>query len=131
MSIRRITTRDGTRRSSEIAQCVHRLGAAAGLTAAQLYRLRLAVDEITTNIVLHGYHGEPGLVELCCGMDADRAWLRIEDEAPPFDPASYDPTSRLAEGLTGGREGGFGLFLALRSVNNCVTSMSTAATGTH
>ena len=71
-----------------------------GLTRRQAYRLRLAADEITTNIWTHGYRGEQGVVDLCACVEPDRVWLRTEDDAPPFDPRGYPAA-------------GFGLRLAL------------------
>jgi anti-sigma regulatory factor (Ser/Thr protein kinase) len=76
---------------------VARLAVAAGLTRGQAYRLRLATEEITTNIVIHGYGGCGRAVDIDAGYDADWAWLRIEDDAPEFDPTEYDPASKIAE----------------------------------
>jgi len=48
--------------------------------------LELAVDEAVTNIMLHGYTSLEGLIRLSCQRDGDMVRIRIEDEAPPFDP---------------------------------------------
>lgn len=100
----------------EIAHVVADLAREARLDQHDAYRLRLAADEITTNIAMHGYRGECGLVTVTGGVDEDWVWLRIEDEAPRFDPTRYaqarptDPAD--------GPVGGHGLFLALRSLDN-------------
>lgn len=88
----------------------------AGLGPEQAYRLRLAADEITDNAVVHGYRQRGGPVVLDGGFGTRLVWLRVEDEAPPFDPRSHDPSPRLAAGPED-PAGGFGLFLALRSVD--------------
>jgi anti-sigma regulatory factor (Ser/Thr protein kinase) len=76
---------DGTG-ADELAALVADLARRGGLDHRQAYRLRLAADEITTNIAVHGYRGRPGAVRLCGGVAPDRVWLRVEDRAAPFDP---------------------------------------------
>ncbi|OLB81978.1 MAG: hypothetical protein AUI14_01575 [Actinobacteria bacterium 13_2_20CM_2_71_6] len=117
MNTRTLCTPDTAEVSREVAGYVRGLAWEAALTNNQTYRLRLAAEEIATNIVLHGYHGKPGLLEISGGVEQGRVWLRIEDEAAPFDPRTHDPGPRLDEGLLRGRAGGFGLFLALRSLD--------------
>jgi serine/threonine-protein kinase RsbW len=106
--------------SGTVADFVGSLSRHAGLTRAQAYRLRLAADEITTNVCQHGYAGGRGVVDLVAGMDAGRAWVRIEDDAPAFDPRSHDPTPRLTAGPTEREVGGLGLFLALNNVDEYI-----------
>ncbi|HVQ93209.1 MAG TPA: ATP-binding protein [Mycobacteriales bacterium] len=115
--VQRLTVRATTAAGSEVAGFVQALSEQGGLTERQSYRLRLAVDEIVTNIVLHGYRGQPGPVQLEGGTDGDQVWLRIVDEAPAFDPTTHDPRPRLAA-QADGREGGFGLFLAMSGVDD-------------
>jgi anti-sigma regulatory factor (Ser/Thr protein kinase) len=107
--------------SRPVADFVVSLAQQAGLTTRQAYRLRLAVDEVITNVALHGY-GEDGwgVIDLEGGMDVERIWVQIEDDAPAFDPRSYDPTPRLAAGpirRDACEPGGLGLFLALSNVD--------------
>lgn len=101
----------------QIANLVEDLARQGGLDSHDAYRLRLAADEITTNIAMHGYQGQCGVVEITGGLDQEWVWLRIEDEAPKFDPTgrleSYRPVDPVA-----GPIGGHGLFLALRSLDN-------------
>ncbi|WP_431953158.1 ATP-binding protein [Actinacidiphila sp. bgisy167] len=112
-------TLDGSRPvSTEVGTMVCALATCAGLDGKAAYRLRLATDEIVTNIVVHGYHSGGGPISLSYGFDATRAWVEIEDEAPLFDPRQHDPLPRLAAGTATGRVGGFGLFLAMRSLDD-------------
>jgi serine/threonine-protein kinase RsbW len=103
--------------SRAIAQFVAAVARRAGLARGQAYRLRLAADELTTNIAVHGYRLGKGVIELSSCVADDLVRLRIEDEAPPFDPRSHDPQPRLAAGPANGVPGGYGLFLALRSLD--------------
>jgi anti-sigma regulatory factor (Ser/Thr protein kinase) len=118
MTAHRLRLRDGRCAGEELAEFVRSLARQAGLDSRQVYRLRLAADEITTNIALHGYRGSGGLVEIEGGVDQGGVWLRIEDTAPPFDPRTHDPGPRLTADPAEGPEGGFGLFLALRGLDH-------------
>lgn len=99
-----------------VAGFVGVLAACAGLPPRQAYRLRLATDEITTNIAVHGYRERGGPVDLRGRVEPELVRVCIEDEAPPFDPTGHDPAPRVTAGPTAAL-GGYGLFLALRSVD--------------
>ncbi|MCK2220659.1 ATP-binding protein [Actinomadura sp. ATCC 31491] len=100
-----------------VADFVEALAEEAGLSPRRAYWLRLATDEITTNIVQHGYRGRPGVVELAGEIEHDRLRVSVEDDAPPFDPACYDPAPRLAPPPGQREEGGYGLLLAMGKVD--------------
>ncbi|MBB5954346.1 anti-sigma regulatory factor (Ser/Thr protein kinase) [Saccharothrix tamanrassetensis] len=118
MTQHRLRLREGRCAGEELAEFVRSLARQAGLDPQQVYRLRLAADEITTNIVLHGYGDAGGVVEIEGEAGPDGVRLRIEDSAPPFDPHTHDPGPRLgAADPTEGPEGGFGLYLALRGLD--------------
>lgn len=100
-----------------LAAAVAHLAGMTGLTQSQAYRLRLAAEEIVTNVLTHGYGGRGGSVDIDAGCDDEWVWLRIEDDAPEFDPLAYDPAPRLAMEARLAPLGGFGLFLTLSSVD--------------
>jgi serine/threonine-protein kinase RsbW len=114
----RVNLRTSAAAGRQVAAFVCALAERVGLSESRAYRLRLAADEIVTNIGVHGYHNLPGPVELVGGVDPDAVWLSIIDEAPPFDPTTHDPRPRLAAGPDHQGEGGFGLFLALRGLDD-------------
>src|SRR5258706_386742 len=62
--------------------------AAAGLDRKASYRLRLAVDEIATNIITHGYADAhiAGDVVVNASIGHDQLIITLEDWAPAFDP---------------------------------------------
>ncbi|MGM1064484.1 ATP-binding protein [Saccharothrix sp. Mg75] len=99
-----------------VAEVVRGLAERASLTRGQAHRLRLAVDEIATNIVEHGYGGR-GEVRVCGGVDGDRVWVRTEDRAPPFDPRAHDPSDVLGTHPTERTPGGLGVHLALTALD--------------
>jgi anti-sigma regulatory factor (Ser/Thr protein kinase) len=47
-----------------------------------------AVDEAVTNVIVHGYDGDPGSVEIEAGGSDERLEIRIADRAPRFDPTT-------------------------------------------
>jgi serine/threonine-protein kinase RsbW len=118
MASHRLRLTGGRCAGEELAEFVRSLARQAGLDSHQGYRLRLAADEITTNIALHGYRGEGGVVEIEGGVGENDVWLRIEDTAPPFDPRTHDPGPRLLSDLPEAPEGGLGLFLALQGLDH-------------
>jgi len=73
---------------SAIANYVKEAAAVADLDKKAAYNLRLAVDEIATNIILHGYQeaGRQGVIELHADIDEQALTLYIEDTGAAFDP---------------------------------------------
>lgn len=51
----------------------------------------LAVNEATTNILLHGYNERPGPVTICVEADGADLLVRLLDDAPLFDPTAVPP----------------------------------------
>lgn len=73
--------------------------------------LILAVDEMAANIIIHGYKGRPGNIDVHICTENDSMIVRLRDQAGLFDP------TRIAEpDLTLPIEqrpiGGLGIFLA-------------------
>ena len=64
-----------------------------------------AVDEVTCNVMLHGYSGNPGEIELEAELRDGRIEIRILDRAPVFDPTTLpdpaDPAPRRRPGTAG------------------------------
>ncbi len=101
-----------------ITDYVLRAAEAADLNEKTAYYLSLAVDEITTNIILHGYEeaGLTGDLTITAVMQPHTLKIILEDSGLSYDPrqvASPDLERPLHE-----REpGGLGIYLALRSVD--------------
>jgi len=69
-----------------------------------------AVDEAATNIIVHGYRGEPGWIEVDVERDGDRIVITLEDAAPTFDPTQV-PEPDLTVPPERCRPGGMGVHL--------------------
>jgi serine/threonine-protein kinase RsbW len=51
----------------------------------------LAVDEAATNIIVHGYQGQPGIIEVEMRRTGDSLVVCLRDQAFPFDPTAMPP----------------------------------------
>jgi anti-sigma regulatory factor (Ser/Thr protein kinase) len=51
-----------------------------GIRGAQLDGVRLAVSEAVSNVVLHAYDGEPGLVHVTASVVGDEFWVLVADD---------------------------------------------------
>ena len=98
------------------------LGAAwaAGLDKRAAYRLRLAVDEIATNAVLHGYQeaGLEGTLTVRAEMDEGALTIILEDAAARFDPRQAPLPETLDLPLDERPIGGLGVYLTLQGVDD-------------
>ena len=81
------------------------------------YDVLLAVTEMVTNIIEHGYKGEPGSIEVEVGREEDALVVRIRDQAAPFDPTGAPPPD-LNLPLEKRPIGGLGIFLAKHFVDS-------------
>ena len=81
-----------------------------GLSRAVTDVVSLSLEEIVSNIVLHGYERQPGNLSIELHYDGQVFLVVIEDGGKPFDPtqASAPPTGGT---LASRREGGLGLLL--------------------
>ena len=78
--------------------------------ASVVYDLMIAATEAMTNIILHGYHGQAGLVEVSIKNKDNDVVITVQDEATPFDPGNASrPEMTLS--LEVRPLGGLGIFL--------------------
>ncbi len=106
---------------SSIRQYVTSAAQSAGLDKKTAYGLCLAVDEIATNIIVHGYEeaGRSGVLDIRAEMDSRNLTVIIEDDGIPFDPRdSKLPSSEdLGKSIENRPIGGLGVFLAFDGVD--------------
>ena len=64
----------------------------SGADAEALHDIRLAVSEVCANVVEHGYSGvHRGSITIETTATAEHVVVRIEDDAPAFDPSALSP----------------------------------------
>ncbi len=104
---------------SPIGQYVIAAAQTAGLDRKASYRLRLAVDEIATNIITYGYAeaGLAGDVVVRAELAPESLTITLEDTARPFDPRGQDVPDQIDRPLEERPIGGLGVFLATLGVD--------------
>lgn len=102
-----------------IAQYVIKSATDAGLDKKAAYHLRLAVDEIATNIIIHGYDeaGLEGNVYVRATIDEHKLTIRLEDNAIHYDPHVHKGPEDLDQPIEKRQIGGLGVYLALEGVD--------------
>ena len=90
---------------------------AAGLDPVRIYNLCLAVDEIATNVVLHGYEeaGLKGDIIVAAFQEPGQLIIRLLDHGRTYDPAQV-PQPDIENALEQ-RSGGWGIFLSKTGVD--------------
>jgi phosphoserine phosphatase RsbU/P len=103
----------------EVAGYVMKAATEAGLERKVIYRLRLAVDEIATNIVMHGYEeaGLSGDIEIHSRIDADALTIYLEDSGVGYDPHLDKIPEDIDKPIEERRIGGLGVYLAVQNVD--------------
>lgn len=107
---------------STIAHYVLSAAEQARLDKKAAYRLRLAVDEIATNIIVHGYEGAgvEGSIEVTASMNDQALTITLKDTAYRFDPYGVVNPSDMNKSLEERQLGGLGVWLALNGVDRFV-----------
>jgi anti-sigma regulatory factor (Ser/Thr protein kinase) len=102
-----------------IREFVEEAAVLAGLDRKRSYRLMLAVDEIATNVITHGYQeaGLEGDVVIHSHLDDQALTITLEDDAIPFDPYSLASPDDLDAPIEERGIGGLGVFLTIRGVD--------------
>jgi serine/threonine-protein kinase RsbW len=81
-----------------------------------VYDLVQAVDECATNIMEHGYRGQPGPIEIEIERRAETIRITLRDQAPLFDPTGVPPPD-LTLPLEQREPGGLGIYLTRHMVD--------------
>ena len=105
-----------------IAEYVMAAASTAGLDKKTSYKLRLAVDEIATNIIIYGYEraGREGVLAIHADLDEQSLAISIEDTGVPFDPSLEPVPDDLDKPIEQRQIGGLGIYLATQSVDKFI-----------
>jgi anti-sigma regulatory factor (Ser/Thr protein kinase) len=107
----------------EIADLVLDQCRLAGLDKHATYQLRLAVDELATNIIVHGYQENSltGNVVISAEVSDRSLTVVLEDTAPPYDPLKRDlepVEEEFDKPLEERPIGGLGIFFVRQAVHD-------------
>lgn len=78
--------------------------------SSAIYDLALAANEIATNVIVHGYRGQQGSIDIELRQLGDAIEMRLRDQAPLFDPTRA-PAPDLSLRLHQRPFGGVGIHL--------------------
>ncbi len=101
---------------ARIRHFVEEQAIAMGIAASIIPSLLLAVDEAATNVIIHGYRGQGGPLEVHMGQVEDVVMIRLRDLAPVFDPTTVPPPD-LSIPLFDRPPGGLGIQLMRQSLD--------------
>ena len=107
-----------------IRRFVQETATALNVDQDALYDLIQAVDESAANVIVHGYQGRPGDIEVEVKPAGDTLVVCLRDQAPVFDPTRLPPPD-LTLPLDQRPPGGLGVYLTrqlLDEVTHRVTS---------
>lgn len=85
-------------RLKDVRRFIREAAPALGADEGSIVDLVQSVDEWVTNVIVHGYRGLAGPIEIQLLRDGDEVVVRIRDEAPGFDPRTapaFDPSVPL------------------------------------
>jgi len=105
-----------------IAKYVMAVAAATGLDKKTSYNLRLAVDEIATNIIIHGYEeaGREGVLDLQAFVDEETLTISLKDTGVPYNPNQRLTPDDLDQPLEQRKIGGLGVYIAIQGVDKFI-----------
>ncbi|MBX3060086.1 MAG: ATP-binding protein [Anaerolineae bacterium] len=72
--------------------------------------LVVAINEAVTNVLVHGYQGQPGQMVVKVSRDNATLMVRLHDQAWPFDPTAVPPPD-ITLPLSQRQPGGMGVHL--------------------
>jgi serine/threonine-protein kinase RsbW len=103
----------------QIREFVRTAADAVGLGQSPTYKLTLAVDEIATNIITHGYQevGRSGDIHVHAELREGEVEITLEDTGIPFNPLTYANPDNLDAPLAERGIGGLGVYLAQENVD--------------
>lgn len=98
---------------------VSNAGRGAGLAPRAIYNLKLAIDEIATNIVMYAYPDstDDDLITVTSRLHSDRLEITLEDTGIQYNPRDHESKPDFDTALETREPGGLGIYFALNSVD--------------
>ncbi|CEA14855.1 MULTISPECIES: ATP-binding protein [Methanobacterium] len=90
---------------STIGEFITGCASKLGLDRKGVFQLELAVDEVTSNIILHGYPQQSGPIHILIWKEQKKIHIQIQDRGEPFNPLNAgkpDLSTALEERSPGG-----------------------------
>ena len=97
-------------RVADVCNLVRDVAGACDAPRPCMVDLVQAVDEAATNVIIHGYRGQPGWLDVAAERVGDTIVITLEDEAPLMDPTVV-PEPDLSVPPDRRKPGGMGIHL--------------------
>ena len=105
----------------QVKSLIDEFGEAAGLGREDRHKLTLIVEELFTNTVTHGHHGDSDApVQISLEVTDVGVELTYEDSAPQYDPVAASRRTDIETSINERRVGGLGVFLTISLTNGAV-----------
>lgn len=100
-----------------VIDSLEEFGARQGIAPAQSLRFALALDELITNIISHGFAGrDGGTIKLAIEHQDDVLSAELVDDGPPFDPFGAELEAPSGD-IEHRKVGGLGIALVKSSMD--------------
>lgn len=101
-----------------LTEVLEQFGKSHHLPAETVGALNLALDELFTNVVQHGYRADQnGKITLRLEMDGNAVLATLQDQAPPYNPFDA-PEPDIESPLQSRPIGGLGVFLVKKLMDH-------------
>lgn len=104
---------------AEIRRFVREAATTLDVEPAVINDVVLAVDEAVANIIVHGYKGQAGIIEIEISRQAETLAIHLRDDTAPFDPTQVPPPD-LNVPLEERAPGGLGIYLIRQIMDEVV-----------
>lgn len=101
----------GLENLSSIRNFVEEVAEKIDLSEASRMKIRLAVDEACTNIMLHGYASTEGEIDIAIKSEGAKMIVTLSDNAPQYNPLCNTCAPDLAAPLSERAIGGMGIII--------------------
>jgi serine/threonine-protein kinase RsbW len=103
----------------QLRQFVQRTAKALGADPDTIFDMLMAVNEMATNVIMHGYQSHTGSIEVEVSRAGDSLVVYLRDQAPSFDPTTV-PDPDLSQPLEKRPLGKVGVYLTRRLVDEMI-----------
>lgn len=100
-----------------IAAAIEDVGGRERWPSALLFKVNLVIEEISLNIMDHGYDFQPDEFDITIMSEDDAVTIEISDRGAPFDPLTEGPDPNVGAGVSDRQIGGLGIHLVRAMVD--------------
>lgn len=112
------TVRNHLSEIERLSRELETFAARVGLPPDTLFAVNLALEEVVTNAIVHGYDDDAEhVIAVMIGVDGDDVDVTVEDDGRPFNPLAHPPPDVTAP-LEERRVGGVGVLLLRRLMDD-------------